>query len=321
MAVGVAVFLVAQAAFNAAVRGGWLPLSDPIFVEKFDLLARHPAFFAERASQPRVLLLGSSRSHLGFDARRFGEATDTLAFNFGTPGGGPLTTALYANRLFAAGVRPDCVLLELHPALFLGDLEGHWLNSYRLRDGEPAALERLGHAVGPVAHLGWRGWLAAAYAYRLPALNRYALRWLPCPYGLTLGVDNDPFGFVPGVELPPNERPSALRRTLIQYADPLARDRLNESATRAVRETIAACRARNVRVIAFVTAEASELRAAYRPAATAAFDAFVAGLDVPVVRLRDAVPDDGFSDGHHMLRAGAAVFTDALAAAYEAHRR
>ncbi|WP_149108280.1 hypothetical protein [Limnoglobus roseus] len=314
-------FVLAQATFNAAVRNGWLPLNDPVFEEKFAMLERHRDFFAGHSPQPRVLLLGSSRSHLGFDARQFGETTHTLAFNFGTPGGGPLTNALYLRRLLAAGVRPDCVLLELHPALMAGELEGHWLGGYRLRPGEPDRLAAFGHDAGGVPHLGWQGWLTAAYAYRLPALNRYAVRWLPCPFGLTLGIDNDAYGFVEGVELPPNEQPTALRRTLIQYAEPLGHDTLNESAERALRDTIAMCRERGIAVTAFITAEATPLRAAYRPDANRAFEEFVNTLGVPVVRSRECVPDEMFSDGHHMMRPGATLFTNELAKAYEATRR
>jgi hypothetical protein len=35
--------------------------------------------------------------------------------------------------------------------------------------------------------------------------------------------------------------------------------------------------------------------------------------EVPVIDARGWVPDDGFRDGHHLNRTGAAIFTDRLA--------
>jgi hypothetical protein len=319
--VGVAAYLAGQVLFNVAVQARWLPLTDPVFVEKFELLERHPVFFAEKSptTPTRILVLGSSRSHLGVDARRFAGrlSEEAVAFNFATSGGGPLTNALYLRRLLEAGVRPDAVLWELHPALFCGRNEADWLGSFRLRPGEPDVLKRFGHDTGPVPQQGWRGWLTATHLYRFPALNRYAERWLPCPHGLTVGANNDPFGYVDGIDLPPHERPVAFGRALKQYADALAAEGLIPSAPLAVRDAIEVCQRHGVRFVAFVSPESAALRAAYRPAATRAFDVYLDSLDVPVLRSRAVLPDDLFADGHHLLPAGAAALTDHLATAYE----
>jgi hypothetical protein len=63
--------------------------------------------------------------------------------------------------------------------------------------------------------------------------------------------------------------------------------------------------------------ESAEFRSWYPPEMLAAIDRFVAELSaefgVPIVDARGWIADAEFSDGHHLLPSGAAVFTDRLA--------
>ncbi len=331
---GLAAFLAAQAGLNVAVRREWVPVRDPVFAEKFDLLRPHANFFTPHPNPPpqggrerevlRVLALGSSRTQLGFDAARFAGhfGGRVEAFNFGCPAAGPMTAALYLRRLLAAGVTPDGLLLELHPC-FLTPLdppfEARWLYPYRLRPGEPEVLRGFGWDLPPPQHLGPRGYLTAAHSFRYGLLNRYAPVLLPCPYGLTVGARSDALGFVAGVELPPAGRPRAVERTFEQYAPALAEYHVGGPGCAAVRDVLARCAEHGIRAAVVLMPESSEFRGWYGPEGYAAVTAFARGLaaefGVPLFDAREWVPDAETADGHHLTAAGAAVFTDRLAEA------
>jgi hypothetical protein len=323
---GTAIFLLFQATLNVAVRAEWVPLRDPVYFEKLALLRGHPAFFAPAADPVCVLALGSSRTQLAVDAATLSAdltaaaGRPVVAFNFGTPAGGPMTSNLYLRRLFAAGVRPAAVLVEVHPCFVAagGPFEARWLHAYRLRADEIDTLRGFGYPVGRPPHLGWQGYLTAAYAYRFPALDAVAPRWLPCPFGLTAGVATDRHGWVGGLDgVTPHDRRKLLAAAYAQYFPVFAGYRVGGAGAEAVRDTLALCRDHGVRAAVLVSAESGEFRGWYGPAGQAAVTAFAAGLGrefgVPVFDARDWVPDGGFADGHHMTPEGAAAFTARLA--------
>ncbi len=97
-----------------------------------------------RTAEPRtLLLLGSSRVHRGIRpdllARDLAAIPGgpTIVFNFGLPGGGPVSALLTLGRLVRAGLRPEYVVIEALPMLLNGrdrrPLEHRWL--------DPAGLE------------------------------------------------------------------------------------------------------------------------------------------------------------------------------------
>src|SRR5436309_4680728 len=96
---------------------------DPEFEARLERLRARQA---ETPGRPLVLVLGSSRTGYGLDARRLSEAKDgsgALVFNFGISGSGPLFQLVNLRRLFDAGVRPDLLYVEVMPAL-LADRDG-----------------------------------------------------------------------------------------------------------------------------------------------------------------------------------------------------
>jgi hypothetical protein len=324
----VVAFAAIQASINLAVRREWVPLRDPVYFEKFDQLRGHPEFFAPPADAVRVLALGSSRTQLAVDAATLSAewtaaaGRPVRAFNFGTPAGGPMTGNLYLRRLFAAGARPDAVLVEVHPCFIAPGpggvpFEAQWLHAYRLRPGEVETLRGFGYPVERPPHLGWQGWLTAAHAYRFAALNAYFPRWLPCPFGLTVGMKTDRHGWVGGLEVTTDDRRKLLAATYAQYFPAFAGYRVGGAGAAAVRDTLAVCRDHGVRAAVLVSAESGEFRAWYGPAGREEVAAFARGLGeefaVPVFDAREWVADDGFADGHHVTPAGAAAFTARLA--------
>ncbi len=308
--IGLLAYVALQFGFRQAVLADALPVADPIWGDKLATLQARP-------TPPTLLALGSSRTQLAFDATAFTAATGSDSFNFGTPAGGPATCNLYLRRLLAAGHRPQTILLELHPGfLHPGEppFEARWLHPYRLRGDEPDRLRSFGWTLPDPPQHGWRGHLAATSVWRMGLLNEAAPVWLPCPFGLTPTGRGDARGWVPGIDLPPAERATALRRTFTHYADVLTRYDVGGPGCEAVRDTLALCRAHGIRGAVLLAPESSEHRGWYGEAGSAKITAFAASLGVPVIDARDWLPDALIADGHHLTPDGARAFTGRLAA-------
>lgn len=329
---GIALFVLGQASLNLAIRTDVLPVRDPVWSEKFELLQARPAFFVAPApsdssvSPVRLLALGSSRTQLAFDATALATTVSehlgrpVEAFNFGCPAAGAMTCSLYFRRLLEEGVRPDYVLVEIHPGFVTpGDppFESRWLHPYRFRTDEVELLRSLGWNVPTPPHHGWQGWLSASASYRMSLLNRYAPVLLPCPYGLTLGSKTNPDGFVAGQEMPRDRYPKALARTKLDYSPILTDYHTGGPGAAAVRDVLEQCRDHGIRAAILLTPESSEHREWYGDAGNLRLLEFAQGLaaefGVPLVNARDWVPDTGIADGHHLTQSGATIFTDRLA--------
>lgn len=308
--IGLAVFAVLQLGFREAVVTDRLTVGDPVWTYRWDGLRHRP-------DPPTLLAVGSSRTQMAFAATRFTDATGIDSYNFATPAGGSLTTALYVRRLLAEGVRPNSLLVELHPGFLTPSdppFEARWLHPYRLRPGEPEQLRAYGWAVPDPPQHGWRGYLAATSVWRMGLLNEFAPVWLPCPFGLTPSARTDSRGWVEGIVISAAEKPRAIERTREHYAPVLEHYHVGGPGCAAVRDILAVCREHGIRATLLLTPESSEHRGWYGPAGYAAVTRFAHSLGVPVVDARDWLPDELIADGHHLTPAGAAVFTDRLAA-------
>src|SRR5207248_1044291 len=109
----VAAFAAGQLVLGLAVER-WLPQArDPDYAAKVERLR---ARRAEAPDRPLVLVLGSSRVQLGLRGGPvYADGRTALVFNFGLSGAGPYLEALCLRRLFAEGVRPDLLVLEVLP--------------------------------------------------------------------------------------------------------------------------------------------------------------------------------------------------------------
>src|SRR5437773_1756469 len=120
LAWGLAVFACLQLGL-AFVIEQWRPeLRDPEFGHKLASLKKH---LAEESGRPLVVTLGSSRLAMGLRPKllpRCGsvDGPEPLVFNFALMGGGPTLDLLSLHRLLAAGIRPDCVVVECWPPLW-----------------------------------------------------------------------------------------------------------------------------------------------------------------------------------------------------------
>lgn len=330
VAAGLVAFVACQLVTDQAIRNEWVPLRDPIYFDKLALLRNHPAFSGPPGDHRplTVLCLGSSRTLNAVDPDILGPALSAElnrpveAFNFGQAGAGPITVAVYARRLIAAGVRPDVVLIEVHPAFLAGQRpdppETRWLLPVRLRPEELPVVRAMGFpADDPPAH-GLRGRLAPWYEYRFLIVDRYVPAAVMSGR-LNAGHESNARGFVRIAPVEPADARRLLALTQKQYADYTAGFRPTGCGVNGVRDTLEQCRAAGWRAALVLMPESSAFRGWYDPAGYRQVDAVVGGLaaefGAAVIDARTWVPDDLVSDGHHLTGAGADVLTPKLARA------
>jgi hypothetical protein len=316
--------LVLSQVVLAAAIDGWLgEVRDPEYADK---VRRLKARLAEAPGRPLALVLGSSRTAFGLDARSLsasGTAHDPLVFNFGQMGGGPLLEGVTLRRLLDDGIRPDLLFLEVLPAHLLVShgalLEEKMLDGTRLRAGEMLGLRRRYREPWRLAS----GWLLGRLlpCYRHQADLRVCLG-LVRPE--TDGLDPwdpelvDGYGWRARSDpMSEDYRRGATEMAVRQYEEVCSATEVGEEAVRAVEDLLALCRRERIPVILVVMPEGSRFRALYTPAARAACDGVLARLQaawgVRVVDARAWVDDVGFWDMHHMLPQGARQFGERFA--------
>jgi hypothetical protein len=325
---GAVVSLSAQLGLSWAVHTDRLPLRDPVYADKFALLCGRPGFMptAPDPGRPLALLfLGSSRSIDAIDAGAVGTGlSDRLkrpveAFNFASPGAGPVMNAVYLRRLLADGVRPDAVVIEVHPALLAADVpppEAVWFGVVRLRPEELPLVRVLGFSAAPPAAHGYRGWLVPWYEYRVPLIDRYATQLTVFPYPVLSPQPCDANGFFRCRTVGPIERARLLELTRKQYEGFLNGYRPGGCGVAGLRDMLEVCRAWNIRAALLLTPESSEFRNWYPEPGRAQILPVLRGLasefSCPLFDCREWLPDELVGDGHHLTGPGADAFTARL---------
>ena len=331
LAVGAALVIAIQVGTGLAIQTEQLPLRDPIYFDKLDLLRKHAAFFpGSQASQERpvtLLLIGSSRTLNAINARAAsGYLTPSLGtpvevFNFGQAGAGPVTNAVYVRRLMQDGVKPDFALIEVHPVFLAGQRpdppEARWLLPFRLRPDELPVVRAMGFPVETPATHGPRGLIAPFFEYRFLILDRYAPFLLMSNSRLNGGHETDDRGFArlqDSVTLRAKAHLTGLAHA--QYADYLPGFRPNGVGVTAVRDMLDRCRAAGWNSALMLMPESSAWLKWYDPRGLSELDDVMAALGreygVPVFDARTWVPDELSVDGHHLTGPGADCLTGRL---------
>ncbi len=321
----VLVFVAIQAALSGTSAVTHL-VADPVYGDKEKRLRR-----LERAAPPgtpRVILLGTSRTGYGFAAGRVqtaatGVGTPAVVFNFGIPGAGPITHLIYLRRLLADGHRPDLLVIEVLPPLLAdlpdGPLEARMLKGDLLTRDE---IEMVGRYAMPVKRLRQQQREAArtpVHEHRFKLLGRIFPSALPWQLRYDAGRTPDPNGWGASdvSEVPDDHRQRGVAGTAAEYRDVFQHDLPAGPAVAALRDTLELCRAEGIPVAIVVFPEATTFRALYPPRVEPKLARFLADLSTefgcPATDARTWIADDLFLDSHHLLRTGAAAFTDRFA--------
>jgi hypothetical protein len=276
---------------------------------------------SENPDRALVVMLGSSRTDMGFEAGRLcagGRAPQCLVFNFGLSGSGPVQELVCLRRLLAAGVHPERVFIEVLPAALLQcngrPFEEYWLQGDRLQAGELRRLRQ--YASRPAKLL--RQWWGA--------------RWLPCLQSRgeirhRLGLDTvrpgtagapelvDSYGWQPQrVPITPAQR-AGYADLVRAYTGRFPKDcALGARPTRALEDLLGLCKSQGIRAALVLMPEDRDFRALFPPPLTHCIESYLAGLRrkwrLPLIDARRWAATADFSDGHHLLPPGAAAFTD-----------
>jgi hypothetical protein len=292
------------------------------FASELNPRLRDPAYGDKLAKlhtkTPDVLMLGSSRTLLGFHAGRVEETTGRTAFNFGTPATGPITHLVYLNRLLKAGVRPKLLLVEVLPPMMAdgpgGPIEQAFLPGERLTAGELDIVERFGFDPAMVRP-AWRESVAVPWwKLRFQVLGRLGPSWLPwhLRYDWSRTADACGWATPPRQETTGEERVEQLAKVRAEYAGTLAAMDPDGRPLAALRELVAVCRANDVPVSLVLMPEADTFRGLYPPGLDDRAARCVRSLGAPVVDARRWLDEGDFYDGHHPFTRGAEKFTDRL---------
>lgn len=299
----------------------WLPaLHDPEYGYKLARLRRRLAEHPERAL---VLVLGSSRSGMGLSPESLPDCTlpdgrPCLVFNFAITGCGPVQELQTLERLLRHGVRPDRLLIEVHPLLMHqenGVGEENWLDVRRMGWHDLAVV---GEYLGGYRSLVKR-WLAArlvaCHSNRFLILNYLARSWVDLgrqdPW---TGLSD--FGWLPygRQEVSAEEYRRGQDNAWKEYSPMLANYRVTERADRALRAVLAECRERGIEAALYVMPEASSFRQWYGAPSRQQFNDYLAQIGrecaVPVYDATEWCDDRDFWDSHHLLASGAKRFSE-----------
>ncbi|HEV3004126.1 MAG TPA: hypothetical protein VGX78_06670 [Pirellulales bacterium] len=327
---GLAAFVAIQMALGFVLDGPWAGVRDAEYGEK---LARLRARLREEPEAPFVLLLGSSRSANGVVPDRIA-ATATAAgqrpvvFNFALPGFGPVQELVLFERLLRRGIRPDRLLIEIHPALLHQEPDGcsefWWMRVERLEALDlPVVLRYVAepgrwswHKPRHWPWLWWHGRLAPVWSYRLAILDVLAPAWVPSGLRLPYLKQIDAWGWFPSPFPPPtdDDRRRWVENARIEYAPVFDRYHVTSMAERALREILDDCRREGIAAALFLMPEGSNFRAMYPPGARDEIESYLAGLraeyGVSVFDATSCCGDDDFADGHHLYSEPAAKFSE-----------
>jgi hypothetical protein len=291
-------------------------LSDPIYA------ARERQLSALRATQPNeklVLFLGSSRVQ---DAFRGGDVNPATAFNFGTPGAGPIANSLYLRRLLGEGHVPDLLLLELmYPLCADGGpwpQEGPLITADRVTRAERDLLiSRYGFPDELYRRLWRRSALVPFVTHGFKLIGRASPDALPSNKQMRAAHGADEHGWLAPLE---GLKPDAAKRDkqLAHYKPWVTDWRAGPWTHAALADTFDLCREHNITVALVLMPEGSAFRALPSAESNARLSAYIAELKArfgcSVIDARDWFADDAFLDGHHLLRPSAERFTTRLIA-------
>jgi hypothetical protein len=293
---------------------------DPEYGTRLELLQQR---IAEAPEKPLLVFLGSSRVGLAFlpeqmPALHTAEGETPLVFNYSHLGAGPIVNLVQLKRLLRAGILPRWIVVELLPAVLVEESTASPCCNSCSAD-LPTLLRHVSRwkAGGLYLRTRTNPW----YRYRQLLLQEYAPA-LACPPQLFDEIrlnrqGGDDFWYLPE-NSPPDVIHSKTCMVLAEDFHRLQQFQISAPAHRAMDELLGLCREKGIKTTIVITPESTQYRALYSEAAQRTLAAYVAELEhtwhVKVVDARSWVPDEAFSDGHHLFRRGGITFTRRLTA-------
>ena len=290
---------------------------DPPFGDKFAKLTTRPS------DQPLVLMLGTSRTLLGFQAGQVEEECPGVrAFNFGTPSSGPITHLVYLHRLLNAGIVPDLLIVEVLPSALTdgaeGPIEQSFFTGERLSESEVDLVTRFGFP----RHKVRSAWRESIYsplsALRFQIVSGYFPSWIPWQLRWDWSRNTDPHGWAtpPRPVATTEERRERTANAEMEYRGTLAQMTPEGRPLLALEELLKLGRAHGIRTRIIIMPEAPSFQKLYPPGLS---DRIAELLErtahrhgSSLIDARHWLTEEDCYDGHHMFRHGAERFTRRL---------
>jgi hypothetical protein len=314
----------------------WRPeLRDPHFVIKLnrlrDRLQRagvQPGRTA--ASDPYrpyvVVMLGSSHVTDGLRGaviepelgQRLGRPV--ILYNLAVRGDGPLNEVLNLERMLAAGIRPDLLLVEVLPAYLSKQGEIHFdlIAAERMSLSDLSLLRHLHLPVERLKRRSWRCWGLPWYIHRLEILTRFVPDLLPRNLRQDESRHCDDSGWQEhGYDESREGRTRATGYAWACYHGILSHYSLGNSFCSMLRVLLDRCHAEGIPTALVRMPESPSFRSYYAANAEAQINVFLKELTAahgnPIINAQAWVDDElAFIDGHHLLPRGAARFSKRL---------
>jgi len=291
-------------------------------------LARKPK------DQPFILALGSSLTAMELrpDTLTCCQPADPrgpLVYNYAINGSTIVVQLIYLHRLLAEGIRPDWVLVEVHPQFFLDSEKVdprriEHLSSIRVQWQDLSLFARY----HPNPHQLRQDWRSAQcwpwYLRRHMLQNWLVPSWISRKNRveeLWNHIDTWGWEWFPSYlsQVKPHFDQPAGAETILKIMEEWQPLPINEDLHQAMREFLALCQREKIRVVLIRVPESSPFRNGYSSALTQRINRWYARLreetGVPIVNARDWLADPDFIDGLHVTPEGATHFTQRLESA------
>jgi hypothetical protein len=312
-------FVCVQAALDIVVAQH-PDIDDPEFYRRLELLQ---ARRAEAPGRPLMLFLGSSRTETGFlpeklPPLRTAAGDQPLVFNCSHLGAGPGMNLLMLRRLLRAGVRPDWLVIEIMPARLADSKQNVLLECAGVTD-----LSVTRHYRDPLKVYAYftRAQLLPCHKRRHFLMEEILPGWLPQEDAWRRHIPLNPLGgdeaWMAVTHLDAADVRHRTEGTRREYLPILEDLQIVEPADRAMRETLDLCRRKSIAPALLLAPEGSEFRSWYSAESRRRLDAYCETLrreyQAPLIDARDWLPDEVFTDSHHLNLQGAELFTRRLA--------
>lgn len=287
---------------------------------------------ARAPGQPCVVMFGSSLTGWGLNPAsmstlRPGTPDGPVVYNFGINSSGPVVQLLCLRRLLAAGVRPDLVLVEIHPWFLFysyNHVAGkHYLPETRFQFRDLTVVRRYDPLWSELrrkwAAIQWLPW----YYQRHNLQNNFFRKWVPQHQRGGVWELTDRHGWEGnlserhggGAYTPEVQLQSARHNLRAMHLSPI-----DETFPRAYREVLATCQREKIAVVMVNMPQTNCFRREIEPELKARVEARFGALSrdsgVPIIDAREWVPDDGFRDAFHLIPPGSEIFSRRLEREY-----
>lgn len=319
----VGITLLGQFGMNIALETTAPGLRDPEYGCRLDrirhLVDAHPA-------TPLVIALGSSRTQLGMSPCAMPPLSDAanekvLLFNFGLSGCGPLLELLTLHRLLDAGIQPDYLLVEVLPPALHQDGDGaQFLTTSRLGWNDLGVLAPFCQDPTQL-YLDWGQLRLSPWStIRFCLVSKLIPGWLTA----TARVDYlwetvDSFGWIPYPlpEVTSEQRNKGYQHAHTQYSPHLTNFHISPIPDQSLRQIIDLCDHHSIPVAFYLMPESERFRSWYPPETRERIQQYLDELSntygVPVFDASTWINEFYFTDGHHLLPHGAALFSERFA--------